>query len=71
MDWNRWIGSAPWRPYNRAYAPWDWRAWLDFGGLHDLPAEEFFGVAHWQLFKGIDAPYNRMITALVKALGPR
>ena len=32
MDWDRWIGSAPMRPYNRGYAPHDWRAWLDFGG---------------------------------------
>jgi len=32
LDWDRWIGSAPWRPYNRGYAPHDWRAWQDFGG---------------------------------------
>jgi len=32
MDWDRWIGSAPMRPYNPGYAPHDWRAWLDFGG---------------------------------------
>ncbi|GMW03484.1 MAG: dehydrogenase [Candidatus Hydrogenedentota bacterium] len=32
LDWDRWIGPAPWRPYNRGYAPHDWRAWQDFGG---------------------------------------
>lgn len=32
LDWDRWIGAAPWRPYNRGYAPHDWRAWRDFGG---------------------------------------
>ncbi|MBI2433941.1 MAG: Gfo/Idh/MocA family oxidoreductase [Candidatus Hydrogenedentes bacterium] len=32
IDWDRWIGAAPWRPYNPAYAPHDWRAWRDFGG---------------------------------------
>jgi hypothetical protein len=32
MDWDRWIGTAPYRPYNRQYAPHDWRAWRDFGG---------------------------------------
>ncbi len=32
LDWDRWIGSAPMRPYNRGYAPHDWRAWMDFGG---------------------------------------
>ena len=32
MDWDRFIGCAPMRPYGRGYAPHDWRAWLDFGG---------------------------------------
>ncbi|MCL4215656.1 MAG: gfo/Idh/MocA family oxidoreductase, partial [Candidatus Hydrogenedentes bacterium] len=32
MDWDRWLGCAPWRPYGVGYAPHDWRAWLDFGG---------------------------------------
>jgi adenylate cyclase class 1 len=39
--------------------------WLDFGGLHSLPAEEFFGVAHWQLFKGIDAPYKSLLKLML------
>jgi len=32
LDWDRWIGSAPMRPFGVGYAPFDWRAWLDFGG---------------------------------------
>lgn len=39
--------------------------WLDFGGLHSLPADEFFGVAHWQLFKGIDAPYKSLLKLML------
>ena len=39
--------------------------WLDFGGLHTLPAKEFFGVAHWQLFKGIDAPYKSLLKLML------
>lgn len=39
--------------------------WLDFGGLHQMPAEEFFGVAHWQLFKGIDAPYKSLLKLML------
>ena len=39
--------------------------WLDFGGLQTLPAEEFFGVAHWQLFKGIDAPYKSLLKLML------
>jgi predicted dehydrogenase len=31
MDWDLWIGPAPYRPYHRAYHPANWRAWWDFG----------------------------------------
>ena len=31
LDWDLWIGSAPMRPYNKAYVPWVWRGWWDFG----------------------------------------
>jgi predicted dehydrogenase len=31
MDWDRWIGPAPFRPYHPAYHPVCWRAWWDFG----------------------------------------
>ncbi len=38
LDWDRWIGPAPYRPYNPAYHPGNWRAWWDFGtgSLGDL-----------------------------------
>lgn len=34
LDWDKWIGVAPVRPYvgGRCYAPWGWRDWQDFGG---------------------------------------
>ena len=31
MEWDLWLGSAPMRPYNKAYAPFNWRGWWDFG----------------------------------------
>lgn len=31
LDWDLFIGTAPWRPYNPAYHPWTWRGWWDFG----------------------------------------
>ena len=31
VDWDLWIGCAPWRPYNPAYHPFAWRAYWDFG----------------------------------------
>ena len=31
LDWDLFIGPAPYRPYHNAYHPWNWRAWWDFG----------------------------------------
>ena len=31
LDWDLWLGPAPTRPFNRAYAPFVWRGWTDFG----------------------------------------
>ena len=31
LDWDRWLGPAPVRPYHLAYHPWRWRDWRDFG----------------------------------------
>jgi predicted dehydrogenase len=43
LDWDLFIGPAPWRPYNPAYHPFSWRGWWDFGtgalgdiGCHSL-----------------------------------
>lgn len=31
LDWDLWLGPAPWRPYHPAYVPFAWRGWKDFG----------------------------------------
>src|SRR4051812_35223297 len=31
LDWDLWLGPAPELPYNKAYLPFNWRGWLDFG----------------------------------------
>ncbi|MCK5269603.1 MAG: Gfo/Idh/MocA family oxidoreductase, partial [Sedimentisphaerales bacterium] len=31
LDWDMWLGPAPYRPYHRAYVPFKWRGWWDFG----------------------------------------
>jgi predicted dehydrogenase len=31
FDWDLWLGPAPQRPYDPAYAPFRWRGWWDFG----------------------------------------
>ena len=55
VDWDLWIGPAPFRPYHPAYHPLVWRCWWDFGvgmmgdrGAHTLDA------AVWAL--ELDAP---------------
>ena len=30
VDWNLWLGPAPWRPYNKAYVAGRWRGYWDF-----------------------------------------
>jgi predicted dehydrogenase len=32
LDWDRWLGPAPWRPYNPAYVRGGWRNFYDFHG---------------------------------------
>ncbi len=38
---------------------------IDFGGLPQAPAEEFFGAALWQLYKGIDSPYKAALKLML------
>ncbi len=30
VDWDRWLGPAPWRPYNKRYVEGRWRGYFDF-----------------------------------------
>ncbi|PYI87408.1 MAG: oxidoreductase, partial [Verrucomicrobia bacterium] len=31
LNWDLWLGVAPWRPYSPAYVPFKWRGFWDFG----------------------------------------
>ena len=31
LDWDLWLGPAPYRDYHPNYVPFDWRGWWDFG----------------------------------------
>jgi len=31
LNWDMWLGPAPFRPYNHVYLPFVWRAWYDYG----------------------------------------
>src|SRR6266446_4797988 len=43
LDWELWLGPAPERSFNRAYAPFVWRGWGDFGcgALGDMGSYSF------------------------------
>ncbi len=53
--WDTWIGPAPYRPYNKDYAPFKWRGWWDFGcgALGDM-ACHVLDAPNWALL--LDAP---------------
>lgn len=44
---------------------------VDFGNIAEVPAEEFFGAALWQLFKGIDSPYKSVLKLLLMEIYTR
>ncbi|HOQ46422.1 MAG TPA: Gfo/Idh/MocA family oxidoreductase [Bryobacteraceae bacterium] len=49
FDWDRWLGPAPWRPYNSRYAPdWGWVNVYDFhaGGILEWGSHTV-DLCHW------------------------
>jgi predicted dehydrogenase len=43
LDWDLWLGPAPFRPYHEAYHPFRFRGWVDFGtgALGDMGCHAF------------------------------
>ncbi|MCL5270058.1 MAG: Gfo/Idh/MocA family oxidoreductase [bacterium] len=50
LQWNLWLNGAPYRPYNEAYMPFNWRGWWDFGcgALGDMGCH-LMDAAFWAL----------------------
>jgi predicted dehydrogenase len=56
LDWDMWVGPAPWRPYNATLCPLNfrgfpqWRHYRDFGGggYNDMGAHHF-DIAQWAM----------------------
>jgi predicted dehydrogenase len=46
LNWDLWVGPAPMRPFNKAYLPFVWRGWYDFGcgSFGDMGCYSFAGV---------------------------
>jgi predicted dehydrogenase len=63
LDWDRWLGPAPARPYHPAYVPGNWRAWWDFGtgSLGDLGCH-VLDAAFWALKLGAPASVEGCIS---------
>jgi predicted dehydrogenase len=53
LDWDLWLGPAPYRPYHPCYVPALWRGWWDFGtgGLGDMGCHNL-DAAFWALKLG-------------------
>ncbi len=50
LDWEAWLGPAPFRPYHPCYLPANWRGWWDFGSgtLGDM-ACHYMDLPFWAL----------------------
>ena len=55
LNWDLWIGPAPYRGYSRALAPFNWRGWWDFGAgaLGDMGCH-IMDMPYWAL--GLTSP---------------
>ncbi len=57
IDWDLWLGPAPYRPFNSGYAPFNWRGWWDFGtgSLGDM-ACHILDPPNWSMHLSTVAP---------------
>jgi len=67
LDWNLWLGPAPFRPYHPAYHPFVWRGWWDFGtgSLGDMGAH-ILDQPFWALKLGHPTTVQASSTAFTK-----
>jgi predicted dehydrogenase len=68
VDWDKWIGSSPMRPYNAGYHPFKWRGFRDFGtgALGDM------GCHTYNLpFMGLDLDYPTTVEAEAGDINPQ
>lgn len=71
LDWNVWLGPAPWRPYHPAYQPFTWRGWWDFGtgAIGDMGAH-FLDQPYWALNLGAPITVEASSTEMKKETYP-
>jgi predicted dehydrogenase len=72
LNWDLFLGPAPYRPYNQIYQPWNWRGWWDFGtgALGDMACH----ILH-PVFKALNLGYPTEVqgssTALLTDCAPQ
>lgn len=71
LDWNLWLGPAPYRPYHPAYVPFSWRGWWDFGtcALGDMGCH-LIDTPVWALNLGHPTSVQASTTPLNDETGP-
>lgn len=64
LNWDVWIGPAPYRPYHPAIAPFAWRGWCDYGcgALGDMGAH-IIDHPYWALNLGLPETVQASSTA--------
>ena len=71
LDWDLWLGSAPERPYDPAYVPFNWRGWWDFGcgALGDMGCH-IMDAAYYALNLGHPTMVDPILTANSREAAP-
>jgi predicted dehydrogenase len=50
LDWDLWLGPAPWRPFNKGIHPYSWREYRDYsGGQMTNWGSHHFDIVQWAL----------------------
>ncbi len=72
LDWNLWLGPARYRPYHRAYVPWRWRGWFDFGtgAIGDMGAH-ILDAPYWALELGAPLTVQASCTKFTEVSYPQ
>ncbi len=50
LDWDLWLGPAPWRPFNKGIHPYSWREYRDYsGGQMTNWGSHHFDIVQWAM----------------------
>jgi len=72
LQWDLWLGPAPYRPYHPYYHPYTWRNWWAFGtgGIGDMGCHNI-DPAFWALKLGYPVSVETINTKVTKEVTPQ